>query len=74
MRITQQERIYSYLKEGNSLTSRQAYDLFGCTRLAAQVFELRKKGIPIQSKQIDVKNRYGEPCHVSQYWIDPVQP
>ena len=43
MSMTQEQTILSYLQEGNTLTSMAAFNLFGITKLAARVSDLRKK-------------------------------
>lgn len=39
--MTQNERIAKYLKSGKRLTPAMAEQRFGCTRLAARIYELR---------------------------------
>ena len=42
--MTQNEMILSHLLEGKSITPAQAYEDFGCLRLAGRIFEMRKEG------------------------------
>lgn len=70
MKQSQSLKILDYLENGHKLTAIDALELFGCNRLGARVYDLKKAGYPIQSKMIEVHNRYGEPCHVKQYWIE----
>jgi len=42
--MSQREMIWSHLESGRTLTPAQAYDLYGCMRLAARIHELRKQG------------------------------
>lgn len=46
---TQKDAIFQRLLEGKTITSMQAIRMFGCTRLAARIRELRKEGINILS-------------------------
>lgn len=39
----QEKKILEYMQAGNTLTPLEALYLFGCFRLGARVFELRKK-------------------------------
>lgn len=41
-----------YLQAGNSLTSVEALDKFGCFRLAARIDEFRKDGHHIQTESV----------------------
>jgi len=49
---SQTERIEEYLGKGHTLTPLSALRLFGCLRLGARIFDLRKKGLPIEGKMI----------------------
>jgi len=52
-----------------SITSLEACNDLGETRLSARIFELKQKGCKITSEIIEVKNRYGEKRHVKRYYI-----
>lgn len=41
-KTTQKAEVLEYLKKNCTLTSMEAFDLFGATRLAAIIFELRR--------------------------------
>lgn len=64
---TQTVRILDYLKKHKKgITSIEAFELFGVTRLSAVIFELRKK-YEIYSERTEGKNRYGEKVWFSTY-------
>ena len=63
---TQAERILSALLAGESLTSLDALDRFGCSRLAARIEELRRAGWPVVSRLVET----GGGKRVSSYWMD----
>lgn len=46
---TQKESIRQLLCEGGSLTPLDALQMFGCFRLAAQIFDLRHEGYDIET-------------------------
>ena len=48
---TQEESILRWLDEGQELTPMQALNSFGCFRLASRIWNLRKKGYPIESRR-----------------------
>ena len=63
------QRVFDYMVEFGSITSLQAFQDLGDTRLSATIFELKKKGVNIKSEDIKVKNRYNEPRRITKYWI-----
>lgn len=70
MRKTHNLKILNHLKKGKRITSLQAINNFGCTRLSARIYDLKQKGCPIQKQMIEVNTRNGL-TRVAQYWIDP---
>ena len=62
---TQISEILKYLQtHKRGITSIQAIELFGATRLSDIIFRLRKAGYDIETEQITKKNRYG---HTTTY-------
>ena len=66
---SQKESILEYLEKGNSITPLDALSLFGCSRLAARICDLRKDGWAIRSKMVKIQTRDGHAI-VSEYWMD----
>lgn len=64
---TQNERILDYIEKHGSITQLEALTECSVMRLASRVSDLRRKGYPITSKMVRVKNKYGETCHVKRY-------
>jgi len=64
---TQNERILDYIQENGSITQLEALKDLGVMRLASRVSDLRRKGYPIASKTVHIKNRYGETCRIKKY-------
>lgn len=67
MKATQAERILDYIEEFGSITQLEALQDLGVMRLASRISDLKKKGIPIKSEVIAVKNRYKEDCYIKRY-------
>ena len=69
--MTQTSEIKKYLlTHKNGLTSMEAFQKFGATRLSAIIYQLRyKHGMDIVSETKIVKNRYGKPTYVSVYKV-----
>lgn len=65
--MTQQERILNYLEEGKSITTLNAFNELGITRLASRIYDLKESGHLINKKMISVVNRYDEKCSVAEY-------
>lgn len=66
---TTQRRVFDYIWDFGSITSLQACNDLGETRLSARIFELKEKGVPISSEMIKVKNRWGESRSVKRYFL-----
>ena len=58
-------RVLKYLQENDSISSMEAFELFGATRLSAIIFKLRKYYIINQN--CESKNRYGEKVRFVRY-------
>lgn len=66
-RKTHYDRVLDYLKKYGSITSWEAIQIFGNTRLSATIYLLRKDGYNIVSDNVCTKNRFGDPVHFSKY-------
>ena len=64
-----QQRVYDYMKEHKGITTKEAIEHLGETRLSARIFELKDKGVNIKDEWLWVSNRYGERRHVKKYFI-----
>jgi hypothetical protein len=68
--ITNQKVIIEkWLRDHGSITGKQAMDDCGVYRLSAVIYELRKRGIDIETNMIYVKNRYNGQSRIAQYKI-----
>ena len=64
--------VYRYLLDGHTITSLEAIQKFGITRLSAVIFNIEKMtGKAPSRRMIPVSNRYGKTVRVAEYWIDP---
>ena len=63
-------QVKRWLESGKSITSKQAIDEFGCTRLSAVIFVLKNEyQMPIEADKIPVKNRNGRWVEVAKYHL-----
>jgi len=68
--MTQTQAVLDILKSGDSISSLEAFQEFGITRLSAIIFNLRKKGYVITSDNIKTTNRFGGTVTFSRYRLE----
>lgn len=68
--MTQCERLAAWLNKGRRITPLQSWKLLGIYRLSARIYDLRKAGMAVQKRLIDVGNAWGETCRVAEYWLE----
>lgn len=56
--------ILQFMRENEGITSMQAFEMFGATRLSSIIFSLRKQGYDIETIKMECIDRYG---HLVQY-------
>lgn len=66
---TAEQRVVDFIAENGSITSLQAIEEIGETRISARIFELKEKGIPVTDEWLTVKNRFGENRRIKVYTI-----
>jgi hypothetical protein len=54
---TQTDQILAHLKNGGTLTPLEALDKFGCFRLGARIWDLKREGHEIQTEFVSVGNQ-----------------
>lgn len=62
--------ILKHLQEKGSITSMDAFKLYGATRLSAIIFTLRKRGFDIETNTEVTKDRYGHNCSYARYTLE----
>lgn len=63
----QRNAILNHLKSGKSITSKEAYELYGATRLSGIIFDLKNMGYSIHTIMVDGKTRFGDSCKYAKY-------
>ena len=63
------QRVFDYIKDFGSITTFEACNDLGETRLSARIFELKDKGFDISFEWVEILNRYKEKCRVKRYYI-----
>lgn len=62
---TQTAQIRAALERGEALTPLDALDRFGCFRLGARIYELRKEGLPVAKRMVPAGD-----THVAEYRLE----
>lgn len=64
---SQKSEVLKYMQTHKGITSIQAIEKFGATRLSDIIFRLRKEGYEIETESITTKNRYGHVVTYAKY-------
>lgn len=67
MKRSQKAEILAYLKKNGTITSMQAIEMFGATRLSGIIFMLRKEGYNIATLDTSIKDRFGARKNIATY-------
>ena len=68
MALSQEKMVLKHLQEHGSITSYEAIQLYGATRLSAIIFELRHRdGFDIVTELEKVRTRFGAKTRVARY-------
>lgn len=69
---TQNDMILQHLRRFGSITPREALELYGCMRLGARIYELKRQGFDIRTGRETARNRFGEPVRYARYMMGGV--
>lgn len=59
--------ILEHLRNFPYLTSKEAFEKYGITRLSACIFDLRENGYDIETVMVETTTRFGESCRYARY-------
>lgn len=65
--MTQSERILRHLNDYGSITALDALKEYGCMRLGARIWDLKREGYDIRTTFETSRNRYGEKISYARY-------
>lgn len=68
--MTQCDRILRHLQDYGEITTMDAFQDYGITRLSGRIFELRQRGHTIVSVHTPFTNRYGEKKYYATYRLE----
>ena len=64
-----EEKILKHIQILGSITTWEAIQQYGCTRLSQYIYLLRNKGYDIDDKRIKVTTRTGNTTTIKRYFI-----
>ena len=64
---SQTSEVKKHLIEHKRITRKQAFELYGCTRLSSMILRLRRQGWNIETIPTDGKDRYKTPTNFATY-------
>lgn len=67
---TQNKTVLEHMRRDGFITSWQAIQLYGITRLSGRIYDLRKEGYKIKSTSQVCRNRFGNTCNVTRYELE----
>jgi len=67
MAMRQVDKILHYIQTHGSITPQEAQDYFGCMRLGARIYDLKRRGYHIVAERVDGVNKFGDKCHWARY-------
>lgn len=68
--ITQNNRVIRHLIDFGSITTWEAIQEYGITRLSARIFDIKKRGYKIIDQIEQSTNRYGETVSFKRYILE----
>lgn len=66
---SQTQAIKYHLEIYGNITSLEAIELYGCTRLSAKIYDLKKEGYNITKTMEKGKNRFNRPVKFARYYL-----
>ena len=67
--MTQTQAVLGWLQTNASISSMEAIQNFGATRLSAIIFNLKRKGHNIETVWCDGQNRFGRHVRFARYYL-----
>lgn len=67
--MNKHKAVLQWLKTGASISSMEAIENFGATRLSAIIFNLRKRGYNIETVWCEGTDRFGNPSRFARYYL-----
>lgn len=72
--MTKTQAVLDWLKTHASISSMEAIQSFGATRLSAIIFNLRKRGYNIETVKCEGTDRFGNKMTFARYYLRDSMP
>lgn len=69
-KLTQRERLIRYMNDFGSISRAEAMQELGIANATARMSEIRRLGYPLRTRTRYGKNRYNEPVHWTEYYLE----
>lgn len=69
-RINKTQLVLDHLEKYGTITSLEAIELYGATRLSAIIFTLRKRGYDIVTEDMPFTDRFGTKSNYGKYILN----
>lgn len=66
-KVTKTDMVRNHLRKQGDITSLEAIDLYGATRLSSIIYDLRAEGMNIITERVPMVDRYGNEGHYGRY-------
>ena len=67
--MNKHKAVLQWLEANASISSMEAIQNFGATRLSAIIFNLRKRGYNIETVMVDGRDRFGNQMRYARYYL-----
>lgn len=68
--MTQRDMILQFMQDTGSITPLDALREFGCMRLGARIWDLKRRGHEIRRVMESRENRYGKTVSFARYFLE----
>lgn len=73
VRKSQTTEVLKYMKQYKYITDEKAHEKFGVNRLSSIIFNLRKRGVLIDTVMVETTNRYGNLTRYGRFYYRGVE-
>ena len=71
-KASQNDLVLAYIRAYGSITTLEAFQYLGITRLASRICDLSKMGYEFDRDTVKAKNRYGDEVHFTKYTLKDI--
>jgi hypothetical protein len=68
--MTKTEKVKNHLEKFGNITSLEAFNNYGATRLSAIIYNLRNRGLNIRTERVEFTDKYGNKSYYGKYILE----